>query len=146
MNNDEANTRAWYRFYHTLWSDTVVEDPVLGYPDLFNSVTEEDLRDYYSSRYTPENMVVVVAGDSDAEEMTAKVAEEFGAMEPSAVPLPTVERPEHLPGATAPIAIAPSRRTSICCAGCALASFRTECTPCERRSTWRPPISNYAIR
>jgi zinc protease len=98
MNNDEADTRAWYRFYHTIWPDTVVEDPVLGYPDLFAAVTEADLRDYYAERYTPENMVVVVVGDSDARAMTAVVAREFGGTEPSGRELPEVERPAHLPG------------------------------------------------
>ncbi|MCK4594371.1 insulinase family protein, partial [bacterium] len=98
MNNDEADTRVWYRFYHTLWPDTVICDPVLGYPDLFGAVTSEDLRDYYTERYTPRNMVVVVAGDLDAEKMIVKVAEEFGMMEPSGEPLPVVERPGHLPG------------------------------------------------
>lgn len=98
MNMDEANTRAWYRFYHTIWPDTVICDPILGYPDLFGAVTSEDLRDYYTERYTPRNMVVVVAGDLDAEDMIEKVAEEFGGMEQSGEALPVVERPGHRPG------------------------------------------------
>ncbi|MCX7022497.1 MAG: pitrilysin family protein [bacterium] len=60
MNLDQADTRAWYRFSHTMWPGSVTADPVIGYPDLFSAVTEADLRDYYTSRYTPENMVVVV--------------------------------------------------------------------------------------
>ncbi len=98
MNLDEANTRAWYRFSHTIYPGSPASDPVIGYPDLFKAVTEADLLDYYTERYTPENMVVVVAGDLDAGEMTDKVAAEFGGAERSGVPLPGVERPANLPG------------------------------------------------
>ncbi|HUT97723.1 MAG TPA: pitrilysin family protein [bacterium] len=98
MNLDEADTRAWYRFSHTIYPGSPAADPVIGYPDLFKAVTEADLRDYYTARYTPENMVVVVAGDLDAEEMTAKVAAEFGGVERSGGTLPVVERPANLPG------------------------------------------------
>ncbi|OGD74657.1 MAG: hypothetical protein A2Y64_08525, partial [Candidatus Coatesbacteria bacterium RBG_13_66_14] len=98
MNLDEADTRAWYRFSHTIYPGSPAADPVIGYPDLFGAVTEADLRDYYTSRYTPENMVVVVAGDLDAGEMTAEVAAEFGGAGRSGEALPEVERPADLPG------------------------------------------------
>ncbi|MCD4733350.1 insulinase family protein [bacterium] len=98
MNNDEAPTRLYYRFLHTLYPDSPVSDPILGYPDMFMAVTEEDLRDYYGERYTPDNMVVVVAGDLSAEEMIAKVKEEFGDEVPSGIEPPTIPSPEPLMG------------------------------------------------
>ncbi|HDR06536.1 MAG TPA: insulinase family protein, partial [Candidatus Coatesbacteria bacterium] len=98
MRLDDGPSRAWYRFSQTIWPGSPVADPVLGYPDLFRAVGEAELRDYYTSRYTPDNMVVVVAGDLKAEEMTAVVAREFGSAEPAGAPLPAVERPTHLPG------------------------------------------------
>lgn len=96
MNNDEADTRNWYRFQHTIFGDSPASDPILGYPDLFRAVTEEDLREYYAERYTPDKMVVVVGGDLPLERMVDKVAAEFGDAAASGVPLPGVPRPEQL--------------------------------------------------
>jgi zinc protease len=98
MNLDEADTRAWYRFSHTIYPGSPAADPVIGYPDLFKAVTGDDLRDYYTARYTPQNMVVVVAGDLDADDMTEVVAREFGGAGRGGEPLPGVERPANLPG------------------------------------------------
>jgi len=39
--------------------------PVIGYPELFNKLTRQDLVDYYRTRYVPNNMVLVVVGDID---------------------------------------------------------------------------------
>lgn len=97
MNNDEADTRNWYRFQHTIFGDSPASDPILGYPDLFQAVSEDDLRSYYAERYTPEKMVVVVGGDLSLEEMIEKVAAEFGKAPRGETPLPEVPRPEPLP-------------------------------------------------
>ncbi len=98
MNNDEAPTRLYYRFLHTIYPNSPVSDPILGYPDMFLNISEEDLWDYYGERYTPDNMVVVVAGDLSAEEMIAKVEAEFGQAEPSGIEPPTIPSQEPLMG------------------------------------------------
>ncbi|HMB69111.1 MAG TPA: pitrilysin family protein, partial [bacterium] len=56
--------------------------PVIGSEkairDLDMNVTEE----YYRERFTPNHMILSIAGDFDPEEMTAKVSEVFGGLEP----------------------------------------------------------------
>ena len=37
--------------------------PVIGHREIFEAVTEPDLRDYYNARYAPNNSVLVLAGD-----------------------------------------------------------------------------------
>ena len=55
--------------------------PVIGYTELFKTITRDELADYYHKRYVPNNMIFVVAGDFDAEEMLAKVGETFDSIE-----------------------------------------------------------------
>ena len=57
--------------------------PVLGTPETINAITPEKLRDYYISRYAPENMVLVIAGGVNAEEILPVLEEKFGSLERS---------------------------------------------------------------
>ncbi|MBN1968922.1 MAG: insulinase family protein [Candidatus Delongbacteria bacterium] len=54
-----------------------VNDEVIGYIDLFKTVTRDELYDYYKKRYMPNNMVFVAAGNFDAEETMAKIENAF---------------------------------------------------------------------
>jgi zinc protease len=51
--------------------------PTIGYLDLFNLTTREDLVTYYERMYVPANMHVVAVGDFDAEEMMPKIEAAF---------------------------------------------------------------------
>ncbi|MFA5260162.1 MAG: pitrilysin family protein, partial [Candidatus Omnitrophota bacterium] len=51
--------------------------PIIGYEDVFQKVSQEDLLNYYQSFYTPNNMICSVAGDIEAEEALAKVRAAF---------------------------------------------------------------------
>ncbi len=51
--------------------------PTIGYLDLFNETTREDLVTYYERMYVPANMHVVAVGDFDASEMMPKIEEAF---------------------------------------------------------------------
>jgi len=55
--------------------------PVIGYTELYKTITREELADYYHKRYVPNNMIFVVVGDFDSEEMLAKVEERFNGLE-----------------------------------------------------------------
>ena len=52
--------------------------PVIGHHDLFSEVTPAQLRDYHAARYTPENLVVSVAGSVPAETVFALAERWFG--------------------------------------------------------------------
>jgi zinc protease len=51
--------------------------PTIGYRELFDLTTREDLLTYYNRMYVPANMHVVAAGDFDAEEMLDKIEAAF---------------------------------------------------------------------
>src|SRR5215813_13375348 len=51
--------------------------PVIGYKELVEKVTRDDLVRYYQRMYTPNNMVVVVVGDVQTPEVLAHMHETF---------------------------------------------------------------------
>lgn len=51
--------------------------PVIGYEDVFKSTTRDDLAAYFRRNYTPDNMIVSIAGDIAAGEAERRVQETF---------------------------------------------------------------------
>lgn len=52
--------------------------PVIGHHALFSEVTPAQLRAYHAARYTPENLVIAVAGSCPAETVVAQAERWFG--------------------------------------------------------------------
>lgn len=52
--------------------------PVQGYADLFEAITLENVKDFYASRYVPNNQVVVVVGDVSVEHVLAEITQAWG--------------------------------------------------------------------
>jgi zinc protease len=52
--------------------------PVIGWMEDLKTITRDDLWQYYRSRYVPNNAFIVVAGNIDIEDVTAKIRKEFG--------------------------------------------------------------------
>src|SRR5499433_945013 len=69
--------------------------PVIGYKELVQKVTRDDLVRYYQRMYTPNNMLVVVVGDVQTPEVLAHMRETFGQGERR--PLPAISLPEEPP-------------------------------------------------
>ena len=51
--------------------------PIIGYADVFKSMTAENLDAYHKLFYTPDNMIVSVAGAIDPDEVEARIREVF---------------------------------------------------------------------
>lgn len=51
--------------------------PVIGYEDVFKSITREDLVDFFEKNYVPDNMIVVVVGDVDGSEAKTAIRNVF---------------------------------------------------------------------
>lgn len=51
--------------------------PVIGHKDIFSSIAPADLREFFARHYTPDNMIVVVAGAVDRHEALAALREAF---------------------------------------------------------------------
>ena len=51
--------------------------PVIGLLDVFNQLTQEQVMQYYKTRYVPNNLTFVIAGDVDAKQVQQQLADLF---------------------------------------------------------------------
>jgi len=91
MGLDDPDQRLGRALFETAYRTHPYKYPVIGYGDLFKTITREELLDYYHTRYVPNNVVLVVAGDVDADSVFDGVDRILGAyprkrLEPVYVP------------------------------------------------------------
>ena len=91
MNNDDPDRRADRNLWATAYTTHPYRLPVIGYPDVYNRVTRDDVVAYYKQHYVPNNIVFVVVGDVNATEVEQKLREltkdfKMGAIDPAFVP------------------------------------------------------------
>jgi zinc protease len=70
--------------------------PIIGWKHEIESLSRADALDYYTRFYTPENAVLIVAGDVDAEETHSLAKETYGKIAARAEP-PSRRRPKEPP-------------------------------------------------
>lgn len=76
--------------------------PVLGYPEVFEKLTREDLLVFFRRHYTPNNMLLVLAGGAPAAAAEPAIRELFGAWPRQArAPAPLPAEPEQIAERTA---------------------------------------------
>ena len=63
MCHDDPGRRASRRLFETAYTKSPYRFTIIGYPDIFNEVKPDDIRDYYTEKYAPNNVFYVVAGD-----------------------------------------------------------------------------------
>ena len=69
MGNDDPSRRAGRRLFETAYTKSPYRHTVIGYRDIFDKLTRDDLLDYYRERYAPNNCFLVVAGAIDPDEV-----------------------------------------------------------------------------
>jgi len=74
MGFDDPNRQASQLMLKTVFTESPLRHPVIGYLDVYNKLTRDDVLRYYKSRYVPNNLTFVVTGDVDA----MKVRDELG--------------------------------------------------------------------
>ncbi len=86
-------------FNETAFRKHPVRYPIIGYPAQFDGITRDDIVGYYKTHYTPDNTVISVAGDVDANEIFATVKKAFGDWERGAAQTPVLatEAPQNAP-------------------------------------------------
>ncbi len=99
MGRDDPDQRLGESLFETGFREHPHRYPIIGYKDVFSSLTRDDLHGYYRARYVPNNLVVVVAGDVDPVAVAAKVEAVFGSA-PRGRLAPVLIAPE--PSQTAP--------------------------------------------
>lgn len=77
MGNDDPDRVASHQLFATAYRAHPYSMPVIGHLDVFNAVTRDEVMAYYKARYVPNNIFFVVAGDVDAEQVRAQLAEFF---------------------------------------------------------------------
>jgi zinc protease len=87
MGENDPSRQLWYAFMKTAYRKHPVRYPAIGEKGIFLKMDKEDLVAHYRRWYTPENMVVSVAGDIDKEQVLKTVLDLAGARNGAANPL-----------------------------------------------------------
>ena len=75
LGETDGGRQLWRLFSQNAYLEHPVRHPVIGYEDVFVTISREDLLDYYGQRYTPQNMVVTIVGDVETAEALKTVLE-----------------------------------------------------------------------
>ncbi|OBF93331.1 zinc protease [Mycobacterium sp. 852002-51163_SCH5372311] len=78
MRDDDPEDALADMFLTALFGDHPVGRPVIGSAQSVSAMTRSQLNSFHLRRYTPERMVVAVAGNVDHDEVVALVREHFG--------------------------------------------------------------------
>jgi len=78
MYEDRPSAYAFQRLMETAYRQHRFSRPIIGYEEVLEAITPQDLADYYWSHYGPNNLAVVVVGDVDPESTLAALDNTFG--------------------------------------------------------------------
>jgi zinc protease len=97
MTQDDPDDRLWEAVFSTSFREHPYRQPVIGYRDVFSTITRDELFAYYKKRYVPNNIVVVIVGDIECAKVKACVTDHFGKTPRSALsPMLLPEEPGQL--------------------------------------------------
>ncbi|HME88592.1 MAG TPA: pitrilysin family protein [Chthoniobacterales bacterium] len=97
MNLDDPDRQAGLLLFATAYQHHPYRLPVIGEMEIYNQLTQEQVMQYYKSRYVPNNLTFIVVGDVDAEKVHQQLAEFFKDYpEKSLKPLFVPEEPPQL--------------------------------------------------
>ncbi len=88
MGNDDPSRRSGRRLFETAYTKSPYRHTVIGYRDIFDKLTRNDLLDYYRERYAPNNCFFVVVGAIDPDEVLQWISDAYG--DQATRPLPSV--------------------------------------------------------
>ena len=91
MNLDDPDRQSTLMLFATAYQAHPYRHPVIGYMDVYNALTRDNVMAYYKKRYVPNNLFFVVVGDVDGEKIHGQVAKFFEkhprkALEPVFIP------------------------------------------------------------
>lgn len=67
----------WNMLQQTIYTQHPARHPVIGYIDVLEKITRDDVVAFYRERYVPNNMCFVVVGDVDTQAVLDQVAKEW---------------------------------------------------------------------
>ncbi len=86
MCHDDPGRRASRRLFETAYTKSPYRFTIIGYPDIFNEVKPDDIRNYYTEKYAPNNVFFVVAGDVKNDEVVAQIKTAYANAKSKAMP------------------------------------------------------------
>jgi zinc protease len=92
---DSPDRAMWYTFGENAFRGHPASVPVIGYPEPLRNVTFDDVMAYHRRMYVPQNMVFVVVGDFDRDEVVQRCRRAFAGFPAGRAPdhsLPDVSR------------------------------------------------------
>lgn len=75
MSRDNPDSELGRLIFQTAFTRHPYRHPVIGYLDLFNQVTREDVLAYYHERYAPQNLTLIVCGALSPETIFKRATE-----------------------------------------------------------------------
>jgi zinc protease len=90
LGEDDPDREIYEIFNETAFKTHPVRYPIIGYREIFDRITRDDILNYYKTHYTPSNTVFAVAGDVSAPRVFALVAEAFKNWERRSPQTPTL--------------------------------------------------------
>jgi len=79
MGLDDPDRMAGLLLFATAYQRHPYRFPVIGDIEIYNQLTQEQVMQYYKTRYVPNNLTFVVAGDVNAEKVRQQITEFFKA-------------------------------------------------------------------
>src|SRR6266704_5382438 len=77
MGMDDPDRVAGLLLFATAYQRHPYRFPVIGELEIYNQLTQEQVMQYYKTRYVPNNLTFVIVGDVDAEKVRQQLAELF---------------------------------------------------------------------
>src|SRR5437016_4020343 len=77
MGLDDPDRMAGLLLFATAYQRHPYRFPVIGEIEIYNQLTQEQVMQYYKTRYVPNNLTFIVAGDVDAEKVRQQLTELF---------------------------------------------------------------------
>ena len=77
MGMDDPDRMAGLLLFATAYQQHPYRFPVIGELEIYNQLTQEQVMQYYKTRYVPNNLTFVVVGDLDAEKVRQQLNELF---------------------------------------------------------------------
>ncbi|GAB4169899.1 MAG: pitrilysin family protein [Terrimicrobiaceae bacterium] len=77
MGFDDVNRQGSQLMLRTVFSESPFRHPVIGYLDVYNKLTRDDVMAYYKERYVPNNLTFVISGDVDPQAVLEKLKTTF---------------------------------------------------------------------
>src|ERR1700730_12892064 len=97
MGFDDPDRQAGLLLFATAYQRHPYRLPVIGEMEIYNQLTQEQVMQYYKSRYVPNNLTFIVVGDVDAEKIHQQLADFFKSYpEKSLKPVFVPEEPPQL--------------------------------------------------